>query len=82
MGRLILKSKLYKDLYLNHRDTMYRAMTFIAQNGGPPPSANIEEALVAHRESARDWLLVQKAPSDLLVAYKHFLQSWSPVFLD
>ena len=80
--RLIQKSRLYQDLYLDHRDTMYRAMTFIARNGGPLPAGDTKEVLAEHRERDRDWLLVQEKPGDFLAAYEHFLQSWSPVFKD
>ena len=81
-SKLIRESWLYQDLDLDHRDSMYRAMTFIAQRGGPPPAGNTKEALIAHREQARDWLLAQKEPGDLLAAYERFRRVWSPVFLD
>jgi hypothetical protein len=81
-AKLIRDSRLYQDLDLNHRDSMYRAMSFIAQQGGPRPPGNQKEALIGHRERARDWLLAQKEPGDLLAAYERFRRTWSPVFLD
>lgn len=78
----IRESRLYRDLHLDHRDAMYRAMTFIARNGGPPVPGDAKEALAAHRERARDWLLAREAPGDLLADYESFVQTWSPVFPD
>lgn len=81
-GTTIRESWLYRDLHLDHRDAMYRAMTFIARQGGPLVPGDAKETLAAHREQARDWLLAQEDPGDLLVAYERFVQSWSPVFSD
>lgn len=78
----IRESRLYQDLSLNHRDAMYRAMTFIARRGGPSLPGDAKDVLTAHRERARDWLLAQEEPNDLFAAYERFLQSWNPVFLD
>jgi hypothetical protein len=80
-GMLVRESRLYQDLYLNHRDAMYRAMTFIARRGGPPLPGDAKEVLTAHRERARDWLLAQEELTYFLAAYERFLQSWNPVFL-
>ena len=76
------ESRLYQDLHLDHRDAMYRAMTFIARRGGPCPPGDSKEALIGHRGPARDWLLAQEEPSDLLAAYERLLERWSPVFPD
>jgi hypothetical protein len=81
-AKLIRDSRLYQDLDLNHRDSMYRAMTFIAQQGGPPPPGDRKDDLTAHRERARDWLLAQEEPGDLLATYERFRRAWSPVFLE
>jgi hypothetical protein len=81
-GTTIRESWLYRDLHLDHRDAMYRATTFIARQGGPPVPGDAKETLAAHRKQARDWLLAQEDPGDLLVAYERFVQSWSPVFSD
>lgn len=78
----IRESRLYQDVHLDHRDAMYRAMTFIARQGGPPLPGDTKEVLAAHREHARDWLLAQEDPGDLLSSYERFVQIWSPVFLD
>jgi hypothetical protein len=78
----ISESRLYQDLYLDHHDAMYRAMTFIAHHGGPGPPGNTRDVLATHREVARDWLLAQEDPGKLLAAYERFLQHWSPVFPD
>jgi hypothetical protein len=75
-------SRLYQDLYLDHRDAMYRAMVFIAKQGGPALPGDAKEVLIAHRETARDWLLAQREQGDLLAAYARFLRLWSPVFPD
>lgn len=78
----IPESRLYQDLDLDHHDAMYRAMTFIARRGGPRPPGDTREALAAHRALARDWLLAQEEPGDLLADYDRFVQLWSPVFPD
>lgn len=75
-------SRLYKDLHLDHRDAMYRAMVFIARQGGPPLSGDAREALVAHRGRARDWLSAQGNHRDLFADYERFLQAWNPIFRD
>jgi hypothetical protein len=61
---------------------MYRAMTFIARQGGPDVPGDTQEVLAAHRLQALAWLLAQGEPGDLLAAYDRFLQQWSPVFPD
>lgn len=81
-GTTIRESRLYRDLHLDHRDAMYRAMTFIARHGGPPVPGDEKETLAAYREQARDWLLAQEDPGNLLAAYERFVQTWSPVFPD
>ncbi len=78
----IRESRLYKDLYLDHRDGMYRAMTFIAREGGPPLPGDAKEVLIAHRDRACDWLLAHGGGGDLLAAYERFLQHWNPVFVE
>jgi hypothetical protein len=78
----IRESLLYQDLHLDHHDAMYRAMTFIARQSGPPLPGDTKEVLIAHRERAQDWLLAQENPGDLLASYERFVQIWSPVFLD
>jgi hypothetical protein len=80
--KLVRESQLYQDLDLNHRDAMYRAMTFIARRGGPPPPGDKKDVLTAHRARARAWLLAQEEPGDLLAIYESFRRSWNPVFLD
>ena len=79
---LVRESRLYQDIYLDHRDAMYRAMTFIARRGGPRLPGDAKKVLFAHRERARDWLLAQEEPGDLLTAYERFLERWGPVFQD
>lgn len=79
---LVPESRLYQDVYLDHRDAMYRATTFIARQGGPSLPGDAMEVLIAHRERARDWLLAQEEPKDLLASYESFLKTWSPVFPD
>ena len=76
------QSRLYQDVHLDHRDAMYRAMTFIARRGGPHPPGDSKAALIRHRAPAMDWLLAQGEPGDLLAAYERFLERWSPVFPD
>ena len=78
----VRESRLYRDVHLDHRDAMYRAMTFIARRGGPSLPGDSKQALIAHRERARDWLLAEEEPSDLVAGYEHFLERWSPVFRD
>ena len=78
----VRESRLYQDVYLDHRDAMFRATTFIARQGGPRLSGDAKEILIAQRERARDWLLAQEEPDDLLAAYECFLERWNPVFLD
>ena len=78
----IRESRLYQDVHLDHRDAMYRAMTFIARQSGPPLPGDAKEVLAAHREQARNWLLAHEDPGDLLSSYERFVQIWSPVFLD
>ena len=80
--KLVRESRLYQDVNIDHRDAMYRAMTFIARRGGPLLPGDAKEVLIAHRERARNWLLAQEEPGDLLTAYECFLERWSPVFLD
>jgi hypothetical protein len=77
---LVRQSRLYGDLHRDHRDAMYRAMTFIERQGGPPLAGDTTEVLVAHRERALTWLLLQPEPGDLLAAYESFAERWSPVF--
>lgn len=79
---LLRDSRLRRDLYLDHRDAMYRAMTFIARRGGPHLPGQTKEDLVTHRQEACDWLLAQEDPGELLDEYDHFWQSWSPIFPD
>jgi hypothetical protein len=79
---LVRQSRLYQDVNLDHRDAMYRAMTFIERRGGPKLPDHTKEDLIAHREQARDWLLGQLQPGDLLTAYDLFVERWSPVFPD
>jgi hypothetical protein len=76
------QSRLYKDLYLDHRDAMYRALTFIERQGGPAVSGDTKEALMSQRDLARDWLFAQTAPQRLLREYEQFAKNWSPVFPD
>lgn len=78
----ILDSHLYEDLSLDHRDSIYRAMSFIARHGGPAPVGDEMEILLAHREPALEWLQSLKNPHELLEEYDEFVQTWSPVFLD
>lgn len=79
---LIRGSRLYQDLSLDHHDALYRAMTFIARRGGPTLPGDTMAVLTAHREPAQAWLLAQKEPGEILLAYERFLQRWSPVFVD
>jgi hypothetical protein len=79
--RAIRESSLYRDLELDHRDAMVRAATFIARHGGPPVPGDTMDALRAHREPAKAWLLAQEGPGPLLADYDRFLEHWSPVFL-
>ncbi|MCI0535976.1 MAG: hypothetical protein L0Z50_12190 [Verrucomicrobiales bacterium] len=78
----VRESRLYQDLDLDHRDAMYRAMTFVARHGGPPLPGDTKELLQAHRDEAKNWLLAQERVGVLLAAYEHFVQHWDPVFLE
>ncbi len=82
LENLIRNSRLYQDLWLDHRDAMYRAMTFIAQRGGPATEDNTKQSLIMHRSKALNWLLAQKDLDCLLAAYEDYLRLWSPVFID
>jgi len=74
-------SRLLQDLYSAQRDVMYRAISFIALQGGPEAQGDDRNALEANRELAEQWLLLQddKAISG---KYGEFVQTWSPVFSD
>lgn len=78
----IRESLLYQDLHRDHRDAMYRAMTFAARRGGPPLPGDTREALTAHRQRAQTWLLTREDPEDLLLAYERFVLTWSPIFAE
>jgi hypothetical protein len=78
--KYIRESRLYQDLYLNHRDAMYRAITFIANNGGPGYSGDTKAELIAHRDQAHAWLIAQENLDELFAAYASFVARWSPVF--
>ena len=78
----IEESRLFQDLYLDHRDAMYRAMSFIERHGGPAVTGDTKEILVAHRGRARDWLCAHTDTGNLSKAYERFLENWSPVFRD
>lgn len=69
---LVRECRLYQDVYLDHRDAMYRAMTFIARRGGPRLPGDAKEVLIADRDRAPDWMLAQEEPGDLFTAYKCF----------
>lgn len=47
---LVRECRLYQDVYLDHRDAMYRAMTFIARRGGSRLPGDAKEVLIAHRD--------------------------------
>jgi len=77
-------SVLYRDLTWDSRDSMYRAMTYIARCGGPsiigPPDdlAN----LLASRGLMVEWLLRQQDKDKIVEEYVKYHKQWSPVFLD
>lgn len=77
-----MNCRLYEDLYLEHRDAMYRALTFIERRGGPALTGDTREILVNSRDRSREWLDAQSDRADLLKAYDQFVATWSPVFLD
>ena len=77
-----MNSRLHEDLYLEHRDAMYRALTFIERRGGPALTGDTMEILVNSRDRSREWLDAQNDRADLLKAYDQFVETWSPVFLD
>lgn len=80
MAGALESSRLYQDLHLDHRDAMYRAMTFIERQGGPPLPGDRLEMLTAQRAVALDWLRAQRPAGELLAAYERFVRLWSPVF--
>lgn len=77
-----MKSRLHEDLYLDHRDAMYRALSFIERRGGPALTGDTREILVNSRDRAREWLEAQSDSAGLSKAYEQFVETWSPVFHD
>lgn len=75
-------SRLYKDLWHDHRDAVYRAMTFITEKGGPAPTSNTRRSLMMHRDQALNWLQTQPNLNRLLADYEDYWLRWNPVFID
>jgi hypothetical protein len=73
-------SRLAHDLHLNHRDSLYRALTFLARHGGLPVAGDTLEELAAQRQGALDWLDRRNDVASLVTAYEAFTRNWSPVF--
>ncbi|MFN4079875.1 MAG: hypothetical protein ACK4NS_03150 [Saprospiraceae bacterium] len=79
---MIKKTQLYQDLYQNSREAMYRAMSFIEKQGGPPLSGTTKKALKAHRPQAAKWLKTQANHASINETYVEFVRIWSPIFPD
>lgn len=75
-------SRLARDLHLDHRDALYRALTFLARHGGPPVAGDTLAELAAQRQKALDWLNGRDDGASLVAAYEAFTRNWSPVFLE
>lgn len=80
--KMIKKTRLYQDMYQGSRDAIYRAASFIAKEGGPPPDETTQKALAAHRTRAAKWLKSQSDIEALDMRYIEFTERWSPVFPD
>jgi len=75
---------LYQDLMSEARDPMYRAMSYIARQGGPKILGPADELanLKAHRAAMAAWLQAQEDVQRLAEDYAQYRVRWSPVFRD
>ena len=81
-GTSIQQSRLFQDLYHPQHDVMFRAMSFIALQGGPVVHGDDRPALEANREYAEQWLMSRQEHKILSKKYQDFVRTWSPVFVD
>lgn len=77
-------SSLYQDLLSRSRDPMYRAMCYIARQGGPKIVGPADDLvnLKAHRGAMIAWLRVQDNLQTLVQDYGEYRERWSPFFKD
>lgn len=77
-------SALHDDLTGKSHDAIYRAMSFIAKQGGPQIDGSVDdfENLVAHRACMLAWLQAHHEPTTLANGYLAFRDRWSPIFKD
>lgn len=76
----IKQSQLYQDFQSDHRDVLYRSLTFTSKNGGPSLAGDTMEELINHRKQAEEWLLGLDSPYEVLTDYDEYVLRWNPVF--
>jgi hypothetical protein len=75
---------LHTDLTSGSRDSLYRAVSYVQQCGGPSlfgPADNLANLMKAGQK-ALQWLSERQDEDSLVDEYKGFLRRWSPIFLD
>lgn len=77
-------SRLHQDLTGAGRDAAYRAMSFIARQGGPriEDAASDPANLDAQRAGMLAWLQAQPNLAALANDYLRHCEHWSPIFRD
>jgi hypothetical protein len=79
-------SLLQRDLTSDSRDAIYRALSFIARNGGPKVPVGMLN-LAQWKQAARPslaWLQDQSPErvNEMEARYKEYIDKWSPSFTD
>ena len=77
-------SRLHRDLTGVGRDATYRAMSFIARQGGPRIEgvASDPANLDSQRAGMLAWLQAQPNHAALANNYLRYCEQWSPIFRD
>ena len=76
------ESLLFRDLNSEHRDAIYCAMSFLAENNGPALKGNEKELMQQQKSAYLQWLEAAPRLDSLLEAYEDVHRNWSPVFLE
>ncbi|MGH7230237.1 MAG: hypothetical protein ACREJU_02630 [Nitrospiraceae bacterium] len=77
-------SSLYRDLMAEAHDSMYRAMTYLAQRGGPSIVGSAEDpaCLRTNQPAMVGWLSDHPDKQTLIDGYALYRKQWSPIFRD
>lgn len=75
--------RLQHDLADGGRDAAYRAMSFVAREGGPGIAMTSDDGDdMPRRREMLGWLAGHPAPAGLAESYEQYCRDWSPIFQD